>query len=289
MERNGGKRKLAGYYCLVLLTALSLSACGGGGGGASTPSATAVGADAVKLYDFIAKQTPYTNWSLWPGTSKFSSGNAPHGALVTTYVNDIAASSIQAQNGMADGSIIVKENYMADKTLAGLTVMYKIKGYNAAAGDWYWVNYKPDGTSMASGQVQMCIDCHTQAKTNDYLFTGKVVTTTPTPTPAPTVSLATDIQPIFNANCIGCHSATGVAGFLSLASGAAYGNLVNKPATKTSGTLVIPGNSANSVLYQRISNVGLPAGAAQMPIGSVLSAANQNLVKTWIDQGANNN
>ncbi len=191
MERNSGKRKLVGYCLGVFMTAL-LSACGSGGGGAATPSATAVGADAVKLYDYVAKQTPYTNWSLWPGTSKFSPGNAPHGALVTTYVNDIAGNSINAQNGMADGSIIVKENYMADKTLAGLTVMYKIKGYNSAAGDWYWVNYKPDGTSMASGQVQMCIDCHAQAKANDYLFTGKVITTTltPTPTPAPTVSFA---------------------------------------------------------------------------------------------------
>ena len=104
------------------------------------------------------------------------------------------------------------------------------------------------------------------------------------------MSFANDIQPIFNANCIGCHSATGIASFLSLASNAAYANLVNKPATKTSGTLVIPGNSANSVLYQRISTIGLPAGAARMPLGGgALSASDQNLVKTWIDQGAGNN
>jgi len=36
---------------------------------------------------------------------------------------------------MADGSIIVMEDYTADKKLEGCTVMYKIKGYNLEAGD----------------------------------------------------------------------------------------------------------------------------------------------------------
>lgn len=107
---------------------------------------------------------------------------------------------------------------------------------------------------------------------------------------ATAVSFASSIQPIFNSNCISCHSSTGSANFLPLTSDAAYNNLVNKSATRTgnpaSGTLVIPYDSANSVLYQRVSGIGLPAGENTMPPNSSLNTADQSLIKTWIDNGA---
>jgi hypothetical protein len=88
------------------------------------------GADAEKLHQYLTREKPYTAWQLWPGKGKLYPGTEPHGALLTTYVNDVALKSIKAQKGMADGSIIVKENYMPDKMLAAVTVMYKVKGYN---------------------------------------------------------------------------------------------------------------------------------------------------------------
>jgi len=119
---------------------------------------------------------------------------------------------------------------------------------------------------------------------------GTATPSTPTPTPT-AVSFATNVQPIFNARCISCHTRTGVANFLVLDIGA-FNNLVNRP-TATSGntgTLVIPGDSSNSVLYERISKNGLPANLLQMPLGGpFLSTDDQNLIKTWIDQGAKNN
>ncbi len=135
------------------------------------------GADADKLYSYLTKEKPYTSWKLWPGKGKLYKGTEPHGALLTTYVNDVAMKSIKAKKGLQDGAIIVKENYMPDKKLAAVTVMYKIKGYNPEAGDIFWMKYLPDGKIEASGKsgmVDMCIGCHTKVKGNDYLFTGKV-------------------------------------------------------------------------------------------------------------------
>ncbi|MBI4691010.1 MAG: hypothetical protein HY754_12225 [Nitrospirae bacterium] len=108
------------------------------------------------------------------------------------------------------------------------------------------------------------------------------------------VSFSAGVQPVFNNNCISCHVSGGFAGFLILTSGVSYNNLVNQPSARTgnppSGTRVVPYDSANSVLYQRISGIGLPAGESTMPLGgALLSDSDQSLIKTWIDQGASNN
>ena len=44
---------------------------------------------------------------------------------------------------MEDSSIIVKENYTADKKFVALSVMYKIKGYNPAAETGSGLNIIP--------------------------------------------------------------------------------------------------------------------------------------------------
>jgi hypothetical protein len=141
------------------------------------PSETQVpepGPDAEKLNEYIVKYNPYRAWDLWPKKGKLYKGTEPHGALLTTFVNDTALHSIRKKKGMADGSIIVKENYTADKKFVALSVMYKIKGYNPEGGDWFWAKYDPDGKVAASGKVKGCIDCHAKQKENEYIFTGVV-------------------------------------------------------------------------------------------------------------------
>ncbi|MEK7850372.1 MAG: Ig-like domain-containing protein, partial [Deltaproteobacteria bacterium] len=103
-----------------------------------------------------------------------------------------------------------------------------------------------------------------------------------------TVSFATNVQPIFNSECTLCHMSGGQAAFLPLTDGVSYYNLVSKASTYTAGSkLVAPCDSSNSILYKRIS--GTSAGP-QMPKGvSALSSSDQNLIKTWIDEGALNN
>ncbi|MBI5641317.1 MAG: cytochrome P460 family protein [Nitrospirae bacterium] len=141
------------------------------------PSETQIplpGADATKLYEYVTRHKPYSAWQLWPGKGRMYKGTEPHGALLTTYVDNTALGSIKKKRGMADGSIIVKENYSADKKLAALTVMYKLKGYNPAAADWFWAKYDDAGKVLVSGKAEGCINCHQKKKDNEYIFTGEV-------------------------------------------------------------------------------------------------------------------
>jgi len=141
------------------------------------PSETQIvmpGPNAEKLNEYIVRYDPYKAWELWPNKGKLYKGTEPHGSLLTTFVNKEAYYSIKKKKSMEDGSIIAKENYTADKKFVALTVMYKIKGYNPEAGDWFWAKYNPDGTVAAAGKVRACIDCHSAKKDNDYIFTGEV-------------------------------------------------------------------------------------------------------------------
>ena len=88
------------------------------------------------------------------------------------------------------------------------------------------------------------------------------------------VSFATDIQPIFNANCISCH-----AGSLNpdLREGNSYNAI-------TGSGLVVAKDLDGSELYQRLLGNG-----NVMPPSGALSATKVDLFRQWILQGAKNN
>lgn len=168
--------------------------------------------DGKMLYNYITKDSNYKMWQMWPGKEEFYPGKEPHGALLTTYVTDDALSAIESGTGtsdgsavtLPDGSIIVKENYLPDKTLVAYTVMYKEAGYDPEHNDWFWVRYLPNGTITAEGKVKGCIDCHSQPKVefnnqiNDYIFTSKLQIeepVIPTETPAETETIPPTIPP----------------------------------------------------------------------------------------------
>ena len=120
-------------------------------------------------------ENPYLGYHHWPGKEGFYKGIEPHGAILRTYVNPTAYLTIITKGGeLPPGSIVVKENYMPNFDLAAITVMYKVKGYNPDANDWFWVKYAPDGKAQAEGKVQGCINCHGNKKDNDYIFTGSL-------------------------------------------------------------------------------------------------------------------
>ncbi|MBI5074597.1 MAG: cytochrome P460 family protein [Nitrospirae bacterium] len=130
-------------------------------------------ANAVKVYEYITKSSPYTRWDLWPGRQKMYPGTQPHGDFLTTYVNDTGMFGLRKKTGtMPEGTIIAKENYGTDRKFNALSVMYKIKGYNPAASDWFWAKYDKDGNVLASGRADACIKCHEKKKDNDFVFTG---------------------------------------------------------------------------------------------------------------------
>lgn len=129
------------------------------------------------VWSHLEEENYAESWDFWPGRSPLYEGTEPHGALLSTYLNDVASDGLAAVRGPAGGelpygSIVVKENYMPDSTLAAVTVMYKTEGYDAEHGDWWWMKRLADGTIEASGRVPGCIQCHSQAASHDYLVTA---------------------------------------------------------------------------------------------------------------------
>ena len=134
------------------------------------------GADAGELWNFITETSPYTEWSYWPDYEGYQPGKSPHGAILRVFVDEHGMANIadDMKSSMDNGVVIVKENFMPDTTLAAITVMYKVEGFNPEVGDWFWAKYSPDGTVAASGTPAGCIGCHGGVAGNDYLFTGNV-------------------------------------------------------------------------------------------------------------------
>lgn len=113
-------------------------------------------------------------------------GNEPHGVILEQTETEL---SVEGHSG----TIIVKHNYMAegeslttdrvmdaewDEYLDAVTVMFRREaGYNSGAGDWFWAKYLPDGSldqtpdgMPMAGQVPGCIDCHSDAEGEDFVF-----------------------------------------------------------------------------------------------------------------------
>jgi hypothetical protein len=139
------------------------------------PDVSLVEADAEALWSYLETVDYREHWPLWPNTQPLYDGSEPHGAVLTTYVNELARRAIvQEADTMPMGAIIVKENYTPERELARITVMYKVGGeYDPAHNDWYWLERLADGTPAAAGRVERCIACHQQKAYNDFLFTSE--------------------------------------------------------------------------------------------------------------------
>jgi hypothetical protein len=61
---------------------------------------TAAGAS---VWDYLKKEGFAKSWKMWPGTTALYQGPEPHGAFLTTYVNDVALESINAKKGKFAG------------------------------------------------------------------------------------------------------------------------------------------------------------------------------------------
>ncbi len=97
---------------------------------------------------------------------------------------------------------------------------------------------------------------------------------------AQTVDFDTEIQPIFNANCTGCH---GTSAGLSLAEGVSYNNLVDVVSNNYAPALrVVSGDPTTSVLYNKVAGTGV--NGQQMPVGGSLTTDQVALISTWITE-----
>ena len=87
------------------------------------------------------------------------------------------------------------------------------------------------------------------------------------------VDFAKDVLPILRQNCVGCHGPAQQTSGLRL----------DRKSAVISRRGVVPGSSENSFLYHRISG---NAYGMQMPPTGALRPEQINIIKTWIDQGA---
>ena len=98
------------------------------------------------------------------------------------------------------------------------------------------------------------------------------------------VTYATDIKPIFDKSCIKCHGAQKPKGRLRLdgLEGALKGG--------EDGKVILPGNSAGSVLVHNIAYAGDPDDYMPPPRNKAniqpLTKEQIGLIRAWIDQGA---
>lgn len=92
------------------------------------------------------------------------------------------------------------------------------------------------------------------------------------------------IQALFEAECFICHSASAATAGLDLETDL-HAEVVDQPSTG-GGTYVVPGDSAGSELYLRVSGAAPFDSQGIMPPGSGLSADAAQVVADWIDNGA---
>ncbi|MBL1148864.1 MAG: hypothetical protein HND42_01465 [Armatimonadetes bacterium] len=84
------------------------------------------------------------------------------------------------------------------------------------------------------------------------------------------------VKPIFDRACIGCHQSQAAMAGLRLDT---YANIMKG---STSGKVIVPKKSGDSLLYKRISGAKPPV----MPPPGALPASEQKKIKDWIDSGA---
>lgn len=138
-------------------------------------------ADLTMAEDLWNEIDGFTSWSRQGTTSGFVASGAPHGAFVRVFQNDVADGDPE---GLPDGSILVKENFMDDSedTLAAITVMKRVSGLDSETEDWFYAKYLPDGSLdenqdgvqlaglVGKGSSGGCIPCHSSAEGGDYVF-----------------------------------------------------------------------------------------------------------------------
>ena len=115
---------------------------------------------------------------------------------------------------------------------------------------------------------------------------------TPTPTPTPgglTATLSSIQSEVFDASCIGHHGDHATEAELDLTAGQSYSNLVNVPSIQVALDLVEPNDAENSYLIHKLDGRAGMVGD-RMPVGGpFLSQADIDVIKQWINAGAQNN
>jgi len=107
-----------------------------------------------------------------------------------------------------------------------------------------------------------------------------------------TVSFASQVQPIFTANCAlsGCHAGSAPQQGQNLSAGEAYANIVGVPSHEVSKYFrVDPLYPDSSYLYLKITGSPLISGVRMPYNKQALAQSDIQTIEKWIAQGAKNN
>ncbi len=101
------------------------------------------------------------------------------------------------------------------------------------------------------------------------------------------LSYAADIEPLLTTECADCHTESPYSGGMNLSAGNGYDSLVDVPSSEENSDLdrVEPGDADASYIVHKLEGTG---EGNQMPAdGDPLSSEQIQMVRDWIDQGAN--
>jgi hypothetical protein len=93
-----------------------------------------------------------------------------------------------------------------------------------------------------------------------------------------TVSFATQVLPMIQNSCVGCHGYGSHSAIVNVSS-----------SSYAPAKLIEPGNTTNSVIYQKVIGSGTYGGAMPPSAGQRWNTTQKNLLRDWILQGALNN
>ncbi|MEM6691688.1 MAG: cytochrome P460 family protein [Planctomycetota bacterium] len=105
----------------------------------------------------------------------------PHAhCAVRIFMNDLASTAFETGRDYQVGSVIVKEKQIlgyrtgaspgwqgSGRGIGGM--IKRVKGYDESNGDWEYF-YLEDPSSIESGKMESCIECHKKARASDFVF-----------------------------------------------------------------------------------------------------------------------
>ena len=119
---------------------------------------------------FLAKNTAVRTFYKFSTDTLLKAGNSAHPApKLRTWYNEKAATQLNAQGKVIttpmfpDSSLIVKEIYNTDGSLALYAVLFKLSSaVNKGPGDWVWSEMESNGNALisASEKGSGCAGCH---------------------------------------------------------------------------------------------------------------------------------
>ena len=255
---------------LILAALLFLSACGGGGGGDNNTIAPIPATFTKKATLTLAQDTP--------APTAPAAVNVISGTMTVTL--NTPANTITGTLTLTGDIARVTAADIDDGDVGTTDPPVIIPLQNNGSGTWV----VPAGTTLTAAQAL-------RFEAGGYYVNAHTTLNAGGEIRGQFISFADNIQTIFTANCAvsGCHVSGGTAP-MSLTADAAYKNLINQGVIvgEVGGAVrVIPNDSANSVLFLKVSGT---AAGPQMPLGRPpLPVFEQNLIKVWIDMGAENN